>query len=603
MMKQIYTHLRSPLGLIAMAIVTIGAISAVKYVPLKAQVNTETTCPVGEKCCWHIDNNSCVRDIYQFSPFQTPEQYCQNKAKPGRPWYQTYNECSTGETTPEPVCGNGDIEGDEQCDDGNDDNTDGCIECRNARCGDDIRQLTPVNEAEECDDGNNDDNDNCYECKNARCGDGVKQPTNNEECDDGDKNGLGLVLSDRNYSCSASCKKITTQEDNNSNDDNDRDTSDDNDSSDQGDSNDQSNDNDTPVKDTDSTPVSEPIVIPATPKNDDTPKPVNTAKPDTTTPSTPRTTNTPASNKTEAEKKAEEKRQEEQKKVLEDILQKSLDNANQQNTQENNKEDTVLEDTTESQKDTKIEPVVQQQNVIKEDQLRCIDADGKSTTDRTKCDYQKEQEVQKPVVIDIPEPEIKKQIRENILGSDIVQRRSDALLVTLRDLRTRTANIANGEEFNDEVETYLQDVLDWLDRGIEYFSSQLRSLEDITKMTQPVRQLAEQTSVLIKQQKNLPMERPDINPILTKTDTLLAKFRESFIALAQGQVALPAESLQVYVDAVNLYDTIKPLCLEDADQCNRINEVLEKLKLVQTPLQEALEANPEIYKAVQEKFE
>jgi len=58
----------------------------------------------------------------------------------------------------ERVCGNGSVEGDEQCDDGNDDNTDGCTEdCLWARCGDGwIREGI-----ETCDDGNTLDGDEC----------------------------------------------------------------------------------------------------------------------------------------------------------------------------------------------------------------------------------------------------------------------------------------------------------------------------------------------------------------------------------------------------------------------------------------------------------
>jgi cysteine-rich repeat protein len=57
-----------------------------------------------------------------------------------------------------PRCGNGLVEGDEQCDDGNASETDGCLSgCRLARCGD--GQLRRG--VEECDDGNTADGDGC----------------------------------------------------------------------------------------------------------------------------------------------------------------------------------------------------------------------------------------------------------------------------------------------------------------------------------------------------------------------------------------------------------------------------------------------------------
>ena len=59
------------------------------------------------------------------------------------------------------ACGNGVVEGDEECDDGNSATTDLCIDCKTARCGD--GQIAAG--VEECDDGNTDDGDAC----NANC--------------------------------------------------------------------------------------------------------------------------------------------------------------------------------------------------------------------------------------------------------------------------------------------------------------------------------------------------------------------------------------------------------------------------------------------------
>lgn len=82
----------------------------------------------------------------------------------------------------EPVCGNAIVEHGEECDDGNQSDSDSCTSlCLSARCGDAF-----VNEGvEECDDGNVDDRDECSnECRSARCGDGIVQ-TALEACDDG----------------------------------------------------------------------------------------------------------------------------------------------------------------------------------------------------------------------------------------------------------------------------------------------------------------------------------------------------------------------------------------------------------------------------------
>ncbi|PCC67109.1 hypothetical protein SAMN02745121_07673 [Nannocystis exedens] len=101
-------------------------------------------------------------------------------------------------TTAEPVCGDGFVDADEQCDLGPANADDGACtsECRNAVCGDGL-----VNKgAEECDAGpdNADDGDCTTACRLPACGDGVLN--GDEVCDDGVNDGsYGSCLAD----CSA----------------------------------------------------------------------------------------------------------------------------------------------------------------------------------------------------------------------------------------------------------------------------------------------------------------------------------------------------------------------------------------------------------------
>lgn len=72
-------------------------------------------------------------------------------------------------TEPAPGCGNGVIEAGEACDDENTSNADQCTEqCTVARCGDRIVSL-----GEECDDGNRVDTDGCTNRCRTRSGSGV----------------------------------------------------------------------------------------------------------------------------------------------------------------------------------------------------------------------------------------------------------------------------------------------------------------------------------------------------------------------------------------------------------------------------------------------
>ncbi|HLL25257.1 MAG TPA: DUF4215 domain-containing protein, partial [Kofleriaceae bacterium] len=82
-------------------------------------------------------------------------------------------------SVPEPVCGDGVVEGQEACDDGNDVDSDGCSSsCTLAVCGDGKLDFN-----EGCDDGNTSNADGCdSNCVQTFCGNGVK--SGDEQCDD-----------------------------------------------------------------------------------------------------------------------------------------------------------------------------------------------------------------------------------------------------------------------------------------------------------------------------------------------------------------------------------------------------------------------------------
>jgi cysteine-rich repeat protein len=81
----------------------------------------------------------------------------------------------------------------EECDDGNTNNNDSCLNtCNLAYCGDSVTQ----HGEEDCDDGNENNNDYCRnDCTLPVCGDGYQNP--GEACDDGNNNS--------NDGCNALC--------------------------------------------------------------------------------------------------------------------------------------------------------------------------------------------------------------------------------------------------------------------------------------------------------------------------------------------------------------------------------------------------------------
>ena len=90
------------------------------------------------------------------------------------------------------LCGNGHVDQGEACDDGNDQNGDGCSSSCQLECGN-----GKVDPGEQCDDGNKVNGDGCdNNCKFTGCGNGIVDP--GEQCDDGNTvNGDG---------CSSTCQ-------------------------------------------------------------------------------------------------------------------------------------------------------------------------------------------------------------------------------------------------------------------------------------------------------------------------------------------------------------------------------------------------------------
>lgn len=94
------------------------------------------------------------------------------------------------------ACGDGLMEGNEACDDGNLVNTDACLnDCQPASCGDGFVQ----DGFETCDDGNKFDTDACVTCTLATCGDGITW-AGMEDCDDAN--------TEETDTCDSTCKTI-----------------------------------------------------------------------------------------------------------------------------------------------------------------------------------------------------------------------------------------------------------------------------------------------------------------------------------------------------------------------------------------------------------
>jgi cysteine-rich repeat protein len=142
--------------------------------PTSVTCATGLVCPAGQRCS--AEQNACIKDDCGDGIVQAQE-VCDDGN------LNDFDGCSSSCKSTE-ECGNNivDMASGEICDDGNTTNGDKCsADCRSGEgCGNNILDV-----GEQCDDGNRVDGDNCTnQCALARCGDGIKRELL-EECDTG----------------------------------------------------------------------------------------------------------------------------------------------------------------------------------------------------------------------------------------------------------------------------------------------------------------------------------------------------------------------------------------------------------------------------------
>lgn len=130
-------------------------------------VGGDEECDEKSSACVECKENVCGDGV------KGPEEACDDG--------EATETCTAACTSPD--CGDKEVQDGEECDDGNNDNTDACTNiCKNPKCGDSI-----IQGEEECDDGNKTQTDSCTNaCKSPACGDSYVQA--GEVCDLGADN-------------------------------------------------------------------------------------------------------------------------------------------------------------------------------------------------------------------------------------------------------------------------------------------------------------------------------------------------------------------------------------------------------------------------------
>ncbi len=509
------------------------------------------------------------------------------------------NNGSNNDVVNSAKCGNGVKEGEEKCDDGNGDNGDRCtVACTLATCGDGHWQplggdgavgtkddeqcdgtdtctsecTTIVDSScgngkievnEECDDGNRVNDDVCTNvCNKSRCGDSIVAK-GQEECDAGPLNGKSESR------CTGSCKVVTV------------------------------NQSDSVKK-----PLQPPPVNGVPVDNDEQQKPTPQDNKDESGDALPLKVLPTDSEKPKVKQPSSENTQKNR-----EILQKLLE-VNRSNEKQD-KPKPVSGGSTQKESEVSQEGVVQNSEVSPQDSgLRCFDSAGTLTENRALCDAHQKQFLQPAQqgtsTVESDAKTVHEEIRKKLLGDNIAEQRKTELLQTLQQAKDRIALLLKTGTHTPAVTTYLNDSVTWLDRGIAYFTQQPANIDEAKQMVAPMQKLLSQVTTVIQQELQtngqLPSKAVVIDPILLKTESLLAKFRASFVALAQGGVQLETVSLGKYAEAEQVFSEIRDVCISNRMQCNRLNEVLGLLKEAQGTLQDALNKNPEILKKVQEQL-
>lgn len=245
--------------------------------------------------------------------------------------------------------------------------------------------------------------------------------------------------------------------------------------------------------------------------------------------------------------------------------------------------------------------------------LGCFTREGSWTQDRTACAEDQEKYVREqaekenvadvlPVAPDVPEEIVQERLDEYFQKDDELNRKTSELAQSIEAMRIRLESILGSTSLSDATRNYIANSIQWLLDGLGYFASGDRTIEEIERMAQTMKDVLEKVKELIEAER-VPLPTADIRPIVQRTELLLKKFRQSFIELTQAGIPVNQDAIVTYVNAQSHFDAIMQPCLDDQRDCDKLSEVLDLLKKAEGPLREAMDAHPEIQLKVEQMFQ
>lgn len=197
-----------------------------------------------------------------------------------------------------------------------------------------------------------------------------------------------------------------------------------------------------------------------------------------------------------------------------------------------------------------------------------------------------------PIFNQAHEADVRAKIEEKFLSKDKRDAQKDALLRTTDDAIARLGYIAEQGIVPIEASMHLTETLDWLRQVQVNFSAGEHSVDDIQQEASELRERLSSTQWLIAsslEQSGVSMQRKP-ETILSKTDRIFTAIPSAFSIMQDAQIEIPGEALQLFMDAREKYDVIKPECQVDTEKCLRISEVVAVLEPMITLMKDSISA-------------
>ncbi len=243
--------------------------------------------------------------------------------------------------------------------------------------------------------------------------------------------------------------------------------------------------------------------------------------------------------------------------------------------------------------------------------LGCTDAKGLWTTDRSECAYN-ELVHPDPVYID-PQVEAAQQeeIRRKMMDRYVAEEQSSQkqfLVASLigetleRLVAVRDANLLA----SPEQQKFVDDSIQWLRGGQEYFATPGRTDDEVAQMSGYIRQIVDYAQQVTDEARKARIAAtgslPEIGAIFGRTEKMLNVFPDVLAVLSTEGVEINQDVVNAYGAIATRFSEIRSACMLDSKVCNQLDEVLGGLEQLQAYVISAINAagKPEVETLINE---